>query len=346
MNNFKIIELDDPIWRKYLDSSFRYDFHHTPSYHKIEKKMGDQVLLFVAEDNKDFIAFPLIIKEIPHSSHRDATSVYGYAGPISSRATSDLPQELIIHFQQKFIEYCTDHSIISVFSRLHPLIDQTSFFHGFGHLLSLNKTVSIDLTVPSDDQRRVYRKSLKSELNQLRRFGFTVEAAKDNQELESFIDIYHSTMDKLGASDNYYFSREYFYTFLENKDFECKLLVAKFEGEIVAGAIFTIVNGIMQYHLAGTSSELVHKAPMKLILDEARLMANSLNLKYLHLGGGVGGEDNDSLFRFKSGFSKNFYQFAVWKMVVDPLKYNEMVKNMELENSKSNFFPLYRLSQV
>jgi hypothetical protein len=98
----------------------------------------------------------------------------------------------------------------------------------------------------------------------------------------------------------------------------------------------------MQYHLAGTTEKYIKETPMKLILDEARLLANQLNLDYLHLGGGVGGSDEDSLFRFKSGFSDKRGFYNIWKMVVDDEKYEKLVNELNVDTN-SDFFPLYRV---
>ena len=82
---------------------------------------------------------------------------------------------------------------------------------------------------------------------------------------------------------------------------------------------------------------------MKLIIDEARLLANSKNLTYFHLGGGVGGSDDDSLFKFKSGFSNLNYVFKVWKWIVDEKKY-DAITEMKCSGKEinPNFFPQYR----
>ncbi len=58
---------------------------------------------------------------------------------------------------------------------------------------------------------------------------------------------------------------------MKSTDFNSKLLVAKFEEKIIAGTIFAITNGIMQYYLAGTTEEFIKVTPMNLILDEAQL---------------------------------------------------------------------------
>lgn len=98
----------------------------------------------------------------------------------------------------------------------------------------------------------------------------------------------------------------------------------------------------MQYHLAGTAQGFITHTPMKLILDEARLLGNKLNLDFLHLGGGVGGSDEDSLFRFKSGFSKLRCQYQIWQLIIDNEKYDELVA-IKNTDKNSEFFPLYRV---
>ncbi len=340
MHTFETIAATSKRWNEIVRSSFIYDFHHTAFYHTLEN--NHKAIMLYIEVNNDFIALPLIIRKIEGTKWFDATSVYGYCGPISNKKFSELNESIFEKFTKETGNYFEQNNIIAAFSRLHPLIDQNMAFKEFGAVVELNKTVAVDLTITPEEQKKQYRKSNKSELNQLRRKGFVVEEAQSPKDVDAFIAIYLETMNKVGAGKEYYFSEKYFHSFLKNTDFDSKLLLAKVEGKIVAGAIFTITDKIMQYHLAGSSEQYMKHTPMKLILDEARLLGNSLKLKTLHLGGGVGGEDNDSLFRFKSGFSKTFNQFSVWKRINDEDKYSFLVKKKSLQNSESNFFPLYR----
>lgn len=336
MYRFKVIDINDNEWEDLVRSSFIYDFHHTTFYHKIDN--NDTSLMFVVENEKEFVAFPLVLRQIEGTSWFDLTSVYGYGGPITNRNDFELSLEFITFFRNNFNDYCKDNNIVSVFSRLHPLIKQEVFFSGMGEIVHLNKTVVIDLKLTPEEQKRQYRKSNKSELNQLRRKGFYVEEANNDEDIERFIEIYYETMDRVGASPGYYFSKEYFYSFLKNDFFGNKLLLAKFEERIIAGAIFTITDKIMQYHLAGTTEEFIRDTPMKLILDEARLLGNDTSQEFLHLGGGVGGSDEDSLFKFKSGFSNLYCQFSVWNYIVNQDIYDQLSQNKE----DTAFFPLYR----
>lgn len=339
MKKFSVIEISDNKWSETVARCKEFDFYHTLSYNKLEKK--DRPVLFLYEFDSDCIAFPLIIRAIPGKKYFDITSVYGYAGPISTLSFADIDSTVISEFHLELMRFFSENDIVCVFSRLHPIIKNQEFFIDFGIVEAINKTVVIDLTQTLELQKKHYRKSNKSELNQLRRKGFEVVEATTKTEIDAFVAIYHETMRRVEASSNYFFDTEYFYNFLDNPCFKSKLLLAKFNGEITAGAIFTITNKIMQYHLAGTTENYIKETPMKLILDEARLLGNHLKLDYLHLGGGVGGSDEDSLFRFKSGFSDERGYYNVWKMIVDVIKYEQLVKEFNVDLN-SNYFPQYR----
>jgi hypothetical protein len=76
---------------------------------------------------------------------------------------------------------------------------------------------------------------------------------------------------------------------------------------------------------------------MKLIFDEG-FAGNLLGLDFLHLGGGVGGSDEDSLFRF-SGFSNFRCSYQIWQKVIDR---NTIDYEVEAGLIVVFFFPKYR----
>ncbi|WET51519.1 GNAT family N-acetyltransferase [Chryseobacterium indologenes] len=338
MYRFEIIDQSQPEWNKVVKSSNVYDFHHTSFYHSIDNTFNSK--LFVAYNDQEFIALPMVIRPIGETGLFDCTSVYGYAGPITSREDFNFDPEFSSFFKKSFNAYCEEKGIVSAFSRLHPLIEHSSFFEDFGKVIDINKTITIDLTLPSEQQRAQYRKSNKSEINQLKRKGFYVAEAQNQNDIDAFVSIYYETMERVNASPGYFFTKEYFNSFLNNDNFDSKLLLAKYNEEVTAGAIFTMTKKIMQYHLAGTTEQYIRETPMKLILDEARLLGNEAGMESLHLGGGVGGSDEDSLFRFKSGFSNKQCEFKVWQYIINQKKYNELSEKISDKNN--SFFPLYR----
>lgn len=345
MRRFEIIGINNSNWSKIISLSCEYDSYHTSSYSKLELLEGNkEPVLLVASIDDDFIAMPLVIRKIPNSDLYDCTSAYGYCGPISNLPSESVPRQLIVYFQHKLQDFFLERNIVSAFSRLHPLINQSVFLNGIGRIKSINETVSIDLKLPEQQQLKQYRKSCKSEINQLRKDGFYVTEATTENEVENFIVLYHERMKKVEAAPQYFFTNEYFNTILNNRCFKSKLLLAKINDEIAAGAIFTLTNKFMQYHLAVSQEEYRHNAPMKLILDEARKIGISLNISYLHLGGGVNGRNNDSLFRFKSGFSDFRHIFQVWQLIINEDKYSYLTDLFKIDREKNqDYFPLYRI---
>ncbi len=339
MKNFKVFKSDQKEWSEILGRSSFYDFYHTTSYNILEN--DGESLLFVASIENNFIAYPLVLRKIPNTNYFDCTSVYGYCGPISNLQYLDISDALKLYFKDKLMEYFEQNNIVSCFSRLHPVFENENILDNFGKTIGLNKTIAINLKIPLEEQRRKYRKTNKYEINKLKKENYIVEIAKTSQEIDVFVDIYRETMERVNAKENYFFDKDYFHIFLNNPCFASKLFLAKKEGEVIAGAIFTITNKIMQYHLAGTKLEYIRKTPMKLILDEARLLGNELNLDYLHLGGGVGGSDDDSLYKFKAGFSDLNFSYKVWQFISNQEVYDQLVEQKN-KNTNSSFFPLYR----
>lgn len=329
-------------WNHLIFRCKDYDFYHCHSYHVLERS-GNPFLFTVTDERGDLIAFPLVSRPIAGTGYHDCTSVYGYPGPVSNKAPEDLSPQLLRYFQISLLEYFREEKIIAAFSRLRPLNEQTSLLQGLGKILPLNKTVAIDLRLPPELQRQQFSSTTKRHLNRARRAGYIVHRTCNKAHIDEFAAIYTETMRRVNAADHYYLDRSYFHHFLRINDFLPFLLLAYKNEEISAGAIFTVTNNVMQYHLSGTKAMHLHATPMKLIIDEARLLGVKMGLQYLHLGGGVGGSDTDSLYRFKSSFSDCTFNYQVWRMIVNEFAYEELVTRRSKEKELvPTWFPLYR----
>ena len=340
----KIVSVsDENEWNNIITKCVYYDFYHCNSYNYLDK--SGTPFLFVAESENEFIVLPLIKRPIENTGYFDCTSVWGYPGPVASKLPEELPDDFINYFQQQLQQYLYENNIITAFSRMHTIIPQEIYFKNFGNIIHLNKTVAIDMSLPLDIQKQQYRKTNKSEINQLRRKGYTIKKADTEEEINAFVDIYTETMQRVNADEYYFdsFDKNYFHDLLSAHDFQPNLLLAYKENEITAGGVFMATKHFIQYHVAGTKKEYIKDTPMKLIIDEARLLASQLQVKYLHLGGGVGGSDTDSLFWFKSGFSDLTFTYKIWQLIVNNEVYNKLVdikSNIKILNQ--NYFPLYR----
>ncbi|MEJ6981349.1 GNAT family N-acetyltransferase [Pedobacter sp. P351] len=338
----RIITIDQKDkWNEYIENSFQSDFYHTWSYHSIDQT-GDP-LLFVYEENNLFIAFPLIKRKIDNSPYFDLTSVYGYTGPVSNTKFDEINELLIKNFQNEFLTFLQKGNYVSVFSRLNPFFNQESIVQCFGGLYYNGKTVAIDLTSSHKEQTSNYRRAFHGNIKKLRKLGYIVKEGNSIEDIRTFVSIYTENMDRIGASESYYFSEDYFRNILESKEYQSKLLMAYNDDDLaVAGMIITCINGIIQAHLLSTRTEFLHLSPAKLLVDEATIIGRELNMKYYHLGGGVGFKE-DSLFNWKSGFSDLHLPYYTWRYIVNEPVYNSLLEKANIEKSAEiDFFPLYR----
>jgi lipid II:glycine glycyltransferase (peptidoglycan interpeptide bridge formation enzyme) len=156
-------------------------------------------------------------------------------------------------------------------------------------------------------------------------------------------------MERVGARPGYFFPESYFFDLLKSTAFNARVLLAVHQEsqKIIAGAMFISTKDIVQYHLAGSDTDNMDFYPIKLLIDEMRILATKEGAKYLNLGGGVGNK-MDSLFHFKGSFSDVFKDFKVWNYIVNDNVYDEMVQQKQqrkcakLHRECTDFFPCYR----
>lgn len=361
MGRFRVIELVKDFelaeeWDSFVTRAHSYDFYHLADYHIIAYMRGEgmpELLLF--EEDNDFIALPVLVRRVAEverledSHFLDITSVYGYPGPIASRSV--LPETFVIQFQKSITQYLLGKQVVTLFSRLHPLLPQAHLLQGLGDLVQVGTTISVDLTLPPEVQWGQYRENHKRDIARLRRSGWkciAFQGVQSGEFISKFANMYKQTMQRVGASQYYYFDENYFAHLFAMRNVEVWLFVACKNGEAGAAGIFTLCNKIVQYHLGATESKFLKEAPMKLVFDTVRVWAMRRGAYVFHLGGGVGGKE-DSLWRFKAGFSKRRHAFLTWRWVLNREWYEELCsKKRERDEAQGyvcadeRFFPQYR----
>lgn len=330
-------------WKDAVASVGYYDFYHTYDYHKLSILDNEKPLLIEYTEGDKKIYLPLVKRKIPNTEYFDATSVYGYAGPIQDNIDASFDNSKFI---QKLNEFFEEEKIISVFSRLNPFIDyQETILKKIGAIEALSNIVNIDLTKDIDEQRTIFSKTTKRYINKCRK-TFNFKISDKEEDILMFIDLYYENMDRVNAENKYYFSKQYFLDFINSEDFETDVLLAidKENEEIISAAMMVKTNNIIQYHISGTRNDYLNISPIRLLIDEMRLKGTKEGYKYFNLGGGLGNQE-DELFRFKTSFSKDFKPFKTWKHIANENVYKELIKKNEVGDLESNFFPLYRLKQ-
>ena len=327
---FKVIDRNDPAaWNTVLSKVEAYDFYHTPSYQALDTMGVARLLVF--EDQGKYAAIPLIFRPVHDTGRMDVSSVYGYAGWV--RTAGFYPEAVFSILQ----DYFNEQKIVSAFSRLHPLIPGSNFFQ-MGEVSTVNTTLGIDLSLSERQQWCTYSRSVRGAILRNKRKGERIVRAESESEIQHFTGIYREAMTRLKAAPHYFFPDSYFEALLASPDFESFVLLAEHHGEIIGGALFVICGSILQYHLGAVANGFLPFSPLKLLIDEARLIGIEKKCSVFHLGGGHEGKE-DSLFTFKSRMSTSSYSFQVWKWIVDAPYYDLLSKN----KSSSSFFPAYRV---
>jgi hypothetical protein len=190
------------------------------------------------------------------------------------------------------------------------------------------------------DTRENHRRTIR----RAQRSGFVARLDANWDRLADFIVAYGETMTRVAASERYFFSDRYFTDLRAALGERLHLLVVENEDRVAAAALFAECCGLVQYHLGGTRNEFLAAAPMKLLFHFARTWFKERRASVLHLGGGVGAEE-DSLFHFKAGFSSGRARFSSWRIVSAPVIYRDLVGDWCHKAGREPngaFFPSYR----
>ena len=345
---------DSARWQHILDQCGKYDTYHLPEYHQLYQDMGyGDAFLFVFNGRNHIAAFPFLLNCLDklggreYCPYTDVSSVYGYPGAITTISRGDPGSGAFRReFQVELLACLKDLGVVTLFSRLNPLIGTSWLFQGMCTVCPMSDTVSIDLAKPEErilgDMRENHRYRIKRAL----RRGVTVVDDSEFSRLSEFIVMYRKTMDRHNADESYYFPADYFSQIRDTMKSSLKLFHAYSSNTIVSSFLFFVNGDIVQYHLSGTPEEFLQFDGPRLIIYQAALWARRIGYRWLHLGGGVGANE-DSLFYFKTGFSPIRHRFELIRMIVNEQVYHDLVNkrtvHMYHESVETQtFFPSYR----
>ncbi len=342
------IDPGDSRWLGVLER-VRHDVYHLPEYALFSARHeGGTPCAFYVESSRRRLLIPLLIRPLPIDigaplGWKDAASPYGYPGPIVTQPFDrDWTQRALRMFQ----DLAKEHRILTAFLRLHPLRGiPHDAMAACGSTVHHGDVVYIDLTRTSDE---IWADTCTNHRRNIRRMleaGFS-ESIDDWSAYPSFAPLYRTTMDRVNASPFYFFSDAYFRDLREMLPAQLHFSTIRApHGEIAAAGLFTNTDGIVEYHLSGTAAAFRRHAPSKLMLDAVRRWGATTGATLMNFGGGTGGQVN-SLFEFKTGFSRSRAPFHTVRMIFDAPLYAALARSESERNgsprSDTGFFPIYR----
>jgi len=356
MNLCAIVEAGDPLWQEMLRFLPQHDFHHLAGYVALEAgRRGGQACAFVYRDGEAAFLVPFVQSAVPLTlqprriQQADALSPYGYAGPlVNAPGGEEQRSAFVATALARMVELLRERGVCTLFIRFHPLlVPPLGPFQALGTLVLHGETVWVDLRRTPESLWADTRSRFRTYIRQLERDGYKIEMDPTAVCLQQFVTLYHSTMRRVGASPEYFFSAQYFQRMQEALREKFHLAhVRSPAGTIVSSVLFTVCSGIVQYHLSGNNVENEGSNALKLLLHGIQVWAQQQGLDKFHLGGGLGAVQ-DALFQFKSGFSSLRAPFYSWRMIVDEKVCGILCRqweklNREEADSPEGFFPPYR----
>ena len=323
----KIVEHWDEVLDKFLPAE--RDIYFREEYVRLYETNTERAVCCIVNDGERTMLFPLLSRTFDYQGQilHDFETAYGYGGPIWHQTDEKFKSAALL----MMVDDLKRQNYVAGFVRFHPLLANYKGF-SVGRLIEDRKTVAIDLSLEEKEiwmqeihtkNRNVIKKGEKS--------GLTFVVDNDFKYLPEFIRLYDATMDKLDAADFYYFKQQYYEEFVKTLP-NSFLGVVLYEDRVVSAAIFMYEGEYGHYHLSGSDVSALKLSPNNYMLWQAVLELKRRGVKVFHLGGGTTSAEDDSLFCFKSRFSKHTYQFCLGKLIFNEQLYRDICTNWEAKN--------------
>ncbi|WP_051574335.1 GNAT family N-acetyltransferase [Mycobacterium sp. URHB0044] len=346
------VTLIDPTDERWTSALARvgHDVYATPGYVTAEAlRIQAEPVGCLIDDGGRLFLLPLLLRSVEgdEGSTRDAISPYGYPGIVLDEdgAADD-------DFADDCLAACLDAlrgvDVCTAFVRLHPVLNASLGPQLRRHPVTENGlTVSIDLTVPADQAWAAMSKGHANAINRANRAEFRVEISPASDQINEFAAVYAETLQRLGADETYHFSDESLGRLAALNE---AFVAVAYAGDVVAGAYLCFEShGIVQMHLGGPRTEFRKPSPSHLMIHSIAQWARERENSIVHLGGGVGGTIDDSLFTFKAGFSHSRHPYRTLRLVANQDLYDGLISararrlgSSSAELLGTGFFPAYR----
>lgn len=281
------------------------------------------------------ILLALLVRPVPGTKdHLDATTPYGYGGPVAYGGSPD-PRAV----GHAWNTWSSQHGIVASFLRFHPLLGNASVGEAMGiEVVPLGHTVAWDLAGGRDLEAAMHPHHRRA-VRKARRQGVTVEVLVGPHPLHGFRGLYDLTMRRQQATGFYFFPDSYWRALGRDCGGKQVLVEARLHGEIVASLLCVASGRSLHYHLGASDDRARTVGASNLAFLEAARWGRDAGCTRFHLGGGVGAAA-DTLFQFKHRYDPASapLPFSIGKVVHDRQAYFALAGT----HSTAGFFPPWR----
>lgn len=328
----------------------RQDIYYSPAYCRAAagNLPSEQICAWYFAAGGETALYPFMLRPLRTLDllDTDACDIAGFYGYNGALASTDDPA-FAAAFNLVFDGFCRENRIVAEFTRFNPLLDNEAFFRDRLDISYLHDTVIVDLRQDAAERmEKSYDSRTRNMIRKAEKSGITCRPGHDWKE---FRRLYWLTMDNCGASAAYYFDEEYFarLAVMPPGEGSCRIYEAIYEGKVIAAQLVMRHGRYAHYHLSARDPAYASLASGNLLLDYSIGQAAAAGAELMHLGGGRTASADDSLMRFKSGFSPRRGRFSIGVKAHDPEFYRRLCdvwteRYPELADSSRHLFLKYR----
>ncbi len=321
-----------------------------PSYVRLFAPPGGIPLCATADLAGGGILCPMIVR--PLGAERwaaegekrwDATSPYGYGGAFAWGSGQDAGGD----FWPWLEGALRGRGVVALFCR--KALFQNQLLDGMPGLAFDRHNVVRSTDGPIDTIWRDYAHKVRKNVKRARAAGLVCEVDTGAGRLGTFVEIYHETLRRRGASDSYYFEEEFFSELIVSLAGQFAFFHVLRDEEVMASELILVSADHVYSYLGGTREAYFDLRPNDLLKHSVTEWAHREGKSAFVLGGGA--QPEDGIFRYKLSFApEGQVPFFTGKWLLDPAAVASLVRQRVASERaegrtwapSEGFFPPYR----
>lgn len=320
------------IWDKTLKEFYKKNndiFFHSKYFEIFEYSGYGTATAYIDKEDDKILFIPFLKNKIDSKLSNnedlyDMQSPYGYSGIITnSNSVSFLDKSI-----SKFINLCKKEKIICAFFRDNPLTQSFNEIKGLKKYFNVEfnrkiNVLNLDQGIEdiwdfefSSNCRNMVRKSLNK---------YKYNISNQYSSYRSLIKFYIDNMKELKAEKYYFFNDKFFkkfYTNLKNNFFIVE--ARNTQNEIIASVLILFSDKYGHYMFSCRNKKFQDNSVVNSLIFHSIKELCERKISLFNLGGGITNSTNDSLFKFKSKFTKNSLDYNIASKIFIPEKYSDV----------------------
>ncbi|MES2936498.1 MAG: hypothetical protein V4864_02375 [Pseudomonadota bacterium] len=261
----------------------------------------------------------LHLTRVPGTDWLDASSPYGYGGPLSS---SDDPG-FIGQAWAAYTQWMREQRVVVEYVRFHPVLANER--HYGGTVETNREVVCIDLQA-NDAVEMGYASRLRTTLKKAARAPLAYREEPLGPLAAAFGRCYRAAMQEIGADPFYLFDDAYFEQLASTGLVTLGICTLQHGSadDWLAACLLLDGAGMREYHLAATNAQGRPWGASSFALDQAARAAQRRGARAFYLGGGTDRRPDNALLFFKSAFSGQRLMYRTGATVFNDTAYEEL----------------------